>query len=342
MTDKIINLYNSNIPIYKIATELKIGTKKVRSILHENSIDTSIRKSKFDFKLKSYKIEKYPICDGYHYVAIDKNNGFKTTDYNNKAGILTNHIKDIYGIDIPTLYERRKYYMETGNYWWEQWFNIEKQKNKPTKKCPYCGWETEDITNKSGAFEVHLKKKHNITKNDYLKEFPNDRGYFELVSSTLNRQMSTNPYEYVTCKICGKKLSRIDSKHLSLHGISKKDYIEMYGETISQRYHDMMSSAMTSVNMNMKHSFISAPEKELIDWLHSNGITAKRDRKILNGMEIDIFIPSLNTAIEFNGNKYHTEWFGGKGRQYHLLKTRGCKDKGVKLIHIFEDEYFFK
>ena len=342
MTDKIINLYNSNIPIYKIATELKIGTKKVRSILHENGIDTSIRKSKFDFKLKSYKIEKYPICDGYHYVAIDKNNGFKTTDYNNKAGILTNHIKDIYGIDIPTLYERRKYYMETGNYWWEQWFNIEKHENKPTKKCPYCEWETEDITNKSGAFEVHLKKKHNITKNDYLKEFPNDRKYFELVSSTLNRQMSTNPYEYVTCKICGKKLSRIDSKHLSLHGISKKEYIEMYGETISQHYHDMMSSAMTVVNMNMKHSFISTPEKEIIDWLHGNGITTKRDRKILNGMEIDIFIPSLNTAIEFNGNKYHTEWFGGKGRQYHLLKTRGCNAKGIKLIHIFEDEYFYK
>ena len=68
----------------------------------------------------------------------------------------------------------------------------------------------------------------------------------------------------------------------------------------------------------------------------------KGDRTVLNGKEIDIFVEEKQIAIEFNECKYHTEWYGGKSRQYHLTKTKMCKEKGVGLIHIFEDEYFGK
>ena len=343
MHTEVIKKYEDGVAINEIASVLKIGTKKVRHILHENGIDTSIRRKNNNVKVSSFRVEKYPKEDGFHYVAIDKNNGFETCDYNNKAGVLTTHIKSTYGVDIPNLHYRRKYYMEHGNYWWEQWFNIVKVKNSDTKKCPYCNWETKDLTNRSGAFEIHLNKVHGITKIDYLKEYPEDIKYFSLVNQTLNRQLSTNDYEFVTCCICGKKLSRIDSRHLSKHNITKKEYIEKYGEnTTSQRYHDMMSSAMTVHNINMEHSFISKPEIEINEWLIKNGVNSKRDRKILNGMELDMLIKDKNVAIEFNGNKYHTEWFGGKGRYYHLNKTEMCNKNGIGLIHVFEDEYMYK
>jgi len=232
--------------------------------------------------------------------------------------------------------------METGNYWWEQWFDIIKIKNISTKKCPYCSWETKDIENRSGAFENHLKKVHNKTKMEYLNEYPEDKSYFTVANKTIDRQISTNPDEYVVCGICGKKFSRIDSRHLNKHGITKKEYIEKYGETISQKLHKRQSKLMKDINLTLTRSFISKPEQEIIEWLNSQNIQSKRDRKILGGKEIDIYIPDKKIAIEFNGNKYHTEWFGGKTRQYHLNKTNICKTKGISLIHIFEDEYFYK
>lgn len=344
LTKNIIELYHSGMIINDIATTLKVGTKKVRDILHNNGLDTSKKRKvkQCNYTVADYHIEKYPCVNGYTYLAIDRNSGFETSDYNNKAGILTSHISKTYNIKIPTLYERRKYYMETGDYWWEQWFDIVKKEQPKVKKCPYCNWETIDIENKSGAFETHLKKAHNKTKMEYLVEFPDDLPYFELVSPTLNRQFSKNPDEYVTCKICGKKLSRIDNKHLSKHGISKKEYIEKYGETTSLKLQNTLRKNAVKLNENITHSFVSKPETDLSEWLSQNNISFKRDRKILKGQEIDIYIPDKNIAIEFNGNKYHTEWFGGKNRTYHLSKTQRCKSHGIGLIHIFEDEFVYK
>lgn len=342
--DDILNLYNKGYGVEKIATELKVGKKRIYEFLKLNNFDTSKKRSilQKNYIVEDWKIEKYPNEAGFHYIAKYRDDGKEFNDYMNQGGFLTSYIKEKNKINIPTLYDRRKYYMETGNYWWEQWFDIIKVENVVEKRCPYCSWTTKDVSNKSGAFEMHLKRVHNKTKFDYLKEYPEDYKFFELVSKTLNRQMSKNPDEYVICGICGKKLSRIDSRHLNKHGITKKEYVEKYGETTSKKYHERQSELIREMNINLERSFISKPEQELIDWLNNNHVENKRDRKILNGREIDIFIPSKNIAIEFNGNKYHTEWFGGKTRLYHLNKTNTCKTKGVALIHIFEDEYFYK
>lgn len=65
----------------------------------------------------------------------------------------------------------------------------------------------------------------------------------------------------------------------------------------------------------------------------------KRNRTILDGKEIDIFIPSLKLGIEYNGLRWHTDFAFGKGRNYHIGKLNKCNEKGVRLIHIFEDEW---
>ena len=65
----------------------------------------------------------------------------------------------------------------------------------------------------------------------------------------------------------------------------------------------------------------------------------KSVRTILkNHSEIDIFIPSINVGIEYNGCRWHSEQFG-KGKYYHLGKTEECFNHGIRLIQIFEDEY---
>jgi hypothetical protein len=62
------------------------------------------------------------------------------------------------------------------------------------------------------------------------------------------------------------------------------------------------------------------------------------DRKTLNGKEIDILIPNYNIGIEFNGLRWHSEVYL-KDRYYHINKSLEASKKGIKLIHIFEDEW---
>lgn len=62
------------------------------------------------------------------------------------------------------------------------------------------------------------------------------------------------------------------------------------------------------------------------------------NRNILkNRAEIDFYIPSLNLGIEFNGLYFHSDKF--QENNYHVNKTIQCQNKGIKLIHIFEDEW---
>lgn len=61
-------------------------------------------------------------------------------------------------------------------------------------------------------------------------------------------------------------------------------------------------------------------------------------RGLISPQEVDIYIPSHNLAIEFNGLYWHSE-DQGKDKRYHLDKTIACEEKGVQLIQIFEDEW---
>ena len=54
--------------------------------------------------------------------------------------------------------------------------------------------------------------------------------------------------------------------------------------------------------------------------------------------ELDIVIPSLKVAIEFNGLIWHSEKFN-KDRMYHQRKTDQAALSGYRLIHIWQDEW---
>lgn len=67
-------------------------------------------------------------------------------------------------------------------------------------------------------------------------------------------------------------------------------------------------------------------------------------RDILSdGKEIDIYIPSKNIAIECDGLYWHSHSSAREiNDSYHLNKTTECEDKGIRLIHIFENEWVNK
>lgn len=88
----------------------------------------------------------------------------------------------------------------------------------------------------------------------------------------------------------------------------------------------------------IQHSVFGRMENEVSDFVESLGVKVDKHRKdLLNGLEIDIYIPDKKIGIEFNGTYWHSEEI--KGKTYHLNKTLRAYKKGIHLIHIFEYEW---
>jgi very-short-patch-repair endonuclease/Zn finger protein HypA/HybF involved in hydrogenase expression len=90
-------------------------------------------------------------------------------------------------------------------------------------------------------------------------------------------------------------------------------------------------------------SMISKNEDSLYDFITKElGITKvfRRDRIILSPYEIDIYLPDYKIGIEYDGIWWHCEKYG-KNSEYHLDKTKKCISMGIRLIHIFEDEFTY-
>ena len=66
-------------------------------------------------------------------------------------------------------------------------------------------------------------------------------------------------------------------------------------------------------------------------------IEFEKNIRLLNGKEIDLYVPDLNIGIEFNGNYWHSSIY--KTKNYHFEKSKLASKLGIRLIHIWEYEW---
>ena len=268
-------------------------------------------------------------------------------DIKNKSGCITEHLKSI-NINVPSSYIRRQFFKKNGEDWHLQYFENIETLDKDIKVCKYCNWSTIDISNKSGQYTLHLKEKHNKNIDQYVKEFPEEKNIFttHFIKENIKNEMLSSEKNYIKCAICKQKLKYLTNTHLKKHNITPEEYkIKFYNEKYaSNSFKERARLNLVEATKKITKSFVSKPEKELKEFLeHDLGLEIiKNDKKLLDGTEIDILIPQLNISIEFNGNLYHSEKYGGKKKFFHLEKTEKCKEKNYKLVHIFEDEWFLK
>ena len=86
---------------------------------------------------------------------------------------------------------------------------------------------------------------------------------------------------------------------------------------------------------------ISKGEDEIARWLTDLGVdVVRRNRSILDGREIDIFLPQYSLGIEYCGLYWHGE--GRKNNGYHKEKLDAATAKGIALLQVFEDEWLNK
>lgn len=77
----------------------------------------------------------------------------------------------------------------------------------------------------------------------------------------------------------------------------------------------------------------------LLQTLLPNTKIISGDRTAIYPRELDIYIPSKQLAIEFNGLFWHYENSdSNKTESYHLYKTIQCNEKNIRLLSIFSDE----
>lgn len=63
----------------------------------------------------------------------------------------------------------------------------------------------------------------------------------------------------------------------------------------------------------------------------------EHDRSIIKPLELDFYLHDFQLAIEVNGVYWHSEE-NGHAKHEHQVKTIKCLEKGITLIHLFEDE----
>lgn len=81
---------------------------------------------------------------------------------------------------------------------------------------------------------------------------------------------------------------------------------------------------------------------EIVNFIKDIGINniIINDRNLISPYEIDIYLPDYKIAIEFNGIYWHSELI--KDKEYHHNKHKFCKELGIELIQIWEDDWNYK
>jgi hypothetical protein len=83
---------------------------------------------------------------------------------------------------------------------------------------------------------------------------------------------------------------------------------------------------------------VSRAEDEVVESLPIDpSLIIRNTRSVITPKELDIYIPSKQFAIEYNGLHWHTEEFCDSNS--HLTKTKSCQELGIHLFHIFSDEW---
>jgi len=92
--------------------------------------------------------------------------------------------------------------------------------------------------------------------------------------------------------------------------------------------------------IDIQHYRTSIGEKELRDFISVvyQGPTVYNSRKVVAPYELDIWLPELNIAIEFNGDYWHGDHFP-KHKQRDLIKKTKCNELNINLIVVMESDW---
>jgi len=197
-----------------------------------------------------------------------------------------------------------------------------------------------------------LTKKNNTLLNKYGVDHYSKTDIFKMKASN-KCYWKSNESRMKLLKIFEEKklktiMDRLDES-LSIVSVSQdkivlfcnncKNEVEMSIQMLHRRY---KNNEVICNDCNKYRKPISSFEFELFDFIKKQyqGIILTNEKNIIDSLELDIYLPELKLAFEFNGLYWHCEIH--KDKNYHLNKTEECEKQEIHLVHIYEDDWIYK
>lgn len=251
----------------------------------------------------------------------------------------------------------------------------EKEKSALIKKdtpMKLISWEgtLEDLLNSSFSCDQEIQFKCSNCGHEHISKFKDLKGYYRRNKEILHKINN----EGILCPSCSmKKIYQIKSARIVLNKPGRfgkhKPLFDEYsfgGELLPHKFlcpdcNKEFESYITNgalpkcpvCELPEVRGGRSSYEYEIEKFLRDLHIDFESNNKVLlGGLELDIYIPLRKLAIEFDGNYWHSENILTSHRylknknlnstNYHLYKTQECERQGIRLIHIFENEWVYK
>lgn len=222
----------------------------------------------------------------------------------------------------------------------------------------------ENNTKQPPACECGNNLGWNTTSLKGFNRFCSDPTCRAALHSANTKRVSTNlsnrgvKYAYLDSNVRDKRNATMIAKYgnVSFNASTVNDgavTILMNKELLSDMYLKHKSTFVVAEALGVSQAYVSVCmqrlgikasihtsrfEHDIFEYITTQlGVDCGKTRSVISPKEIDIFAPDFNVGIECNGVYWHSDNY--KTQSYHKDKTNECTKVGVRLVHLFENEY---
>ena len=196
-------------------------------------------------------------------------------------------------------------------------FSIEKRKHTCLQKY--------GVDNPAKSSEI--RQKISSTTKLHYKPAKNQRGGYSK-QTHITKEINAAKYEKEhNCTRIGKLIQQYGQGWLTIKNSISTIHINGYTFVNNADIHKIQDYCKIK----------SITEDDLYKFVNNLCKAVHNTKSIIKPYELDIYVPSLKLAVEYNSTWYHSVE-NGCSIDYHLNKSLLCREKGIRLIHIYEFE----
>jgi len=182
---------------------------------------------------------------------------------------------------------------------------------------------------------IKNNKIKNKRKRTLLTKYGNDK--YNNIEKTLNTIKSKN-IENIKNKFYIENIIDYKDKLFIIKCDQNHEYKISYDLIYKRwKYGNCMCTICNPVGVKFSDS-----ENNLFNFIKENynEEIIRNSREIIKPYEIDIYLPKLKLAFEFNGLFWHSELY--RDKDYHINKFKMCEKNNIHLIQFFEDDWNYR